>query len=82
MILDGTMVILACICMTVLHPGLGFGGRGGKWREVRFGFGKGKNHKGGEEGVGVVSAESGSANASGSGEKVRVGGEEVVREVK
>lgn len=33
MILDGVMVILACILLTVFHPGIGFAG---KWRAVGF----------------------------------------------
>jgi hypothetical protein len=37
MILDGTMVIMACICMTVFHPGIGFGDR---WAEAKFSFGR------------------------------------------
>jgi hypothetical protein len=35
MILDGAMVIIACICMTVMHPGYGFEKR---WNEARFSF--------------------------------------------
>jgi hypothetical protein len=35
MILDGAMVIIACICMTVMHPGFGFEKR---WNEARFSF--------------------------------------------
>ncbi|KPM37669.1 hypothetical protein AK830_g8882 [Neonectria ditissima] len=35
MILDGVMVILACICLTICHPAYGFGNR---WNEARFGF--------------------------------------------
>jgi hypothetical protein len=37
MILDGVMVIVACTCLTVLHPGIGFGN---KWAEAKFPFGK------------------------------------------
>lgn len=37
MVLDGVMVIIACVCMTVLHPGIGFGDR---WAEAKFPFGK------------------------------------------
>jgi hypothetical protein len=37
MILDGTMIILACTCMTVLHPGVGFGN---KWADAKFRFTK------------------------------------------
>jgi hypothetical protein len=35
MILDGAMVIIATICMTVMHPGFGFEKR---WNEARFSF--------------------------------------------
>ena len=37
MVLDGVMVILACTCLTILHPGIGFGDR---WVEAKFPFGK------------------------------------------
>lgn len=37
MVLDGVMVIIACTCLTVFHPGIGFGGR---WAEAKFPFGK------------------------------------------
>ncbi len=39
MVLDGVMVILASICMTVFHPGFGFQGR---WRDAGFRFRKPK----------------------------------------
>lgn len=35
MILDGVMVILASICLTIWHPGYGFGKR---WNEAGFPF--------------------------------------------
>ncbi|KXH65701.1 RTA1 like protein [Colletotrichum salicis] len=35
MILDGTMIILACLCLTIFHPGVGFGKR---WNEAEFQF--------------------------------------------
>ncbi|UQC86486.1 RTA1 like protein [Colletotrichum lupini] len=35
MILDGTMIILACSCLTIFHPGYGFGKR---WNEAKFRF--------------------------------------------
>lgn len=35
MILDGVMVILATICLTIGHPGYGFGKR---WNKARFPF--------------------------------------------
>ncbi|KAK1623517.1 RTA1 like protein [Colletotrichum phormii] len=35
MILDGTMIILACLCLTIFHPGVGFGKR---WNEAKFRF--------------------------------------------
>ena len=37
MVLDGVMVIIACTCLTVFHPGIGFGDR---WAEAKFPFGK------------------------------------------
>lgn len=27
MVFDGVMVILACTCLTVMHPGIGLGGK-------------------------------------------------------
>jgi hypothetical protein len=33
MILEGAMVLIACICLTVFHPGVAFGGR---WKEANF----------------------------------------------
>jgi hypothetical protein len=33
MILEGAMVTIACICLTVLHPGVAFQGR---WAEANF----------------------------------------------
>lgn len=33
MILDGTMVILASACLTLMHPGIGFGD---KWKDAKF----------------------------------------------
>jgi hypothetical protein len=35
MILDGTMVIIACITLTVMHPGFAFGA---VWQEANFTF--------------------------------------------
>jgi hypothetical protein len=35
MILDGVMVILACLSLTIWHPGYGFGKR---WNEAGFRF--------------------------------------------
>lgn len=48
MVLDGVMVILACTCLTVLHPGFGFEGR---WHEADFKFRTSKNRvtDGGDE---------------------------------
>jgi RTA1 like protein len=37
MVLDGVMVIIACTCLTIFHPGIGFGDR---WAEAKFPFGK------------------------------------------
>ena len=39
MVLDGVMVLLACICLTVLHPGIGFGD---EWAQADFPFWKSK----------------------------------------
>jgi hypothetical protein len=35
MILDGVMVLVACICLTVMHSGIGFGDQ---WAEETFTF--------------------------------------------
>lgn len=35
MILEGAMVVIACICLTAFHPGVCFGG---KWDQVNFKF--------------------------------------------
>jgi hypothetical protein len=40
MILDGVMVMIAYLCLTVMHPGIAFGRN--KWRQTRFRFRKGK----------------------------------------
>jgi hypothetical protein len=34
MVLDGVMVIIACLCLTVMHPGIGVGKQ--KWKEAEF----------------------------------------------
>lgn len=52
MILDGTMVVLACLLLTIFHPGISFKGT---WTEANFHF---RTRKGGagaamEEGVAV-----------------------------
>lgn len=35
MVLDGVMVILACTCLTIMHPAHGFANR---WSELKFPF--------------------------------------------
>ncbi|KAK1967911.1 RTA1 like protein [Colletotrichum sublineola] len=40
MVLDGVMIILACLCLSIWHPGNGFGGR---WNEAKFRFRNSKN---------------------------------------
>ncbi|KAK1979950.1 RTA1 like protein [Colletotrichum cereale] len=40
MVLDGVMIILACLCLSIWHPGHGFGGR---WNEAKFRFRTSKN---------------------------------------
>ncbi|RFU26563.1 hypothetical protein B7463_g9789, partial [Scytalidium lignicola] len=35
MVLDGVMVIIACLCMTIMHPGYAFAKR---WNEAKFPF--------------------------------------------
>src|SRR4051812_26834414 len=35
MILDGTMVIISCLALTIVHPGRGFGS---VWKEANFTF--------------------------------------------
>jgi hypothetical protein len=55
MILDGVMVIIACTCLTVMHPGIGFGN---KWAEAKFPFGKkAKTNRELETGEGAVRGE-------------------------
>lgn len=39
MVLEGPMIIIACIALTVFHPGVCFRGR---WAEANWSFGKGK----------------------------------------
>jgi hypothetical protein len=43
MILDGTMVIIACFALTIMHPGRGFGR---VWEEANFTFLVGKGSRG------------------------------------
>lgn len=62
MVLDGVMVITACICLTVMHPGIGFTKVG--WAAAKFHFAN-KKEKVRIHGVPVEGGES----ASG-GEKV------------
>lgn len=45
MVLDGVMVILAATCLTIWHPGYGFGKR---WNEARFPFRTPKTEADGE----------------------------------
>lgn len=35
MVLDGVMIIISCTCLTVMHPGIGFGD---KWTASKFTF--------------------------------------------
>jgi hypothetical protein len=63
MVLDGVMVITACVCMTVLHPGIGFGDR---WSEAKFQFGKA-----------VAGVDPEIVVESGNREKVETGGNEL-----
>ena len=39
MVLDGVMVLLVCTCLTVMHPGFGFGD---EWAHADFTFWKAK----------------------------------------
>lgn len=43
MVLEGVMMIIACTCLTFLHPGLCFQGT---WREATFSWRIGKNSTG------------------------------------
>lgn len=52
MILDGVMVILATICLTVFHPGTGVGRR---WNEAKFRFRMSKKDKADAEAAQVSS---------------------------
>jgi hypothetical protein len=40
MVLDGVMVLIASTCLTVMHPGIGFGKAG--WAAAKFRFRKNK----------------------------------------
>lgn len=57
MILDGVMVILATICLTICHPGYGFERR---WNEARFPFFTSKAKSDGE----VVQAHTSASDGS------------------
>jgi hypothetical protein len=37
MVLDGVVVIIICTCLTIFHPGIGFGD---PWAEAKFPFGQ------------------------------------------
>jgi hypothetical protein len=56
MILEGAMVCIACLCLTILHPGVCFQG---EWRAANFKFaGKRPNSKGKEVSLSDVDTES------------------------
>lgn len=55
MILEGPMIIIACVCLTVFHPGICFRGR---WMEADWSFGKEKKSSGSKWDVELSSAES------------------------
>ena len=61
MVLDGVMVILASICMTVWHPGYGFAKR---WNDAKFPFRIRKGTSAGRE------PQTATATGSDNGEKV------------
>jgi hypothetical protein len=54
MILDGAMVIMTGTCLTILHPGIGFGG---KWAEAKFPFVKAEPQADQETGDHALSGE-------------------------
>ncbi|KUJ11413.1 RTA1 like protein [Mollisia scopiformis] len=64
MVLDGMMVIIACFCLTVMHPGIGFGD---KWGASRFSFGRKREmvvEQGGEMDESPASAEKAGVNVA------------------
>ena len=73
MVLDGTMVIISCLALTIMHPGVGFGS---VWQEANFSFRTKKGHRDGME-----LGSSGNEGSDGSASKIegRVVG---VREVR
>ncbi|KAG9250058.1 RTA1 like protein-domain-containing protein [Emericellopsis atlantica] len=68
MILDGVMVILASLCLTIWHPGYGFGKR---WNETGFRFRTSKAKvDGGETATPVVPAGNGKSEPETSAERL------------
>ena len=68
MILDGMMVIIACITLTVMHPGVGFGN---VWQEANFSFRTSKD-KLRREGLDMNGSGNESSNFEAKGAGVRV----------
>lgn len=60
MILDGAMVILSVLCLTVMHPGRGFAGR---WNEAVFFFRPNKKSRRNRNHIAHDNVESGSAGS-------------------
>jgi len=63
MVLDGTMVIISCLALTIVHPGVGFGR---VWQEANFSF---RTRKVAQSGVMELES-SGNGGSSGSESKV------------
>lgn len=49
LILEGTMILVACLCLTIYHPGIAFQGR---WVDADFSMKRKKNKGDSEEDVG------------------------------
>jgi hypothetical protein len=49
LILEGTMILVACLCLTIYHPGIAFQGR---WADADFSMKRRKDKSDSEEDVG------------------------------
>ncbi|RSM20127.1 hypothetical protein CDV31_000922 [Fusarium ambrosium] len=49
LLLEGTMILVACLCLTIYHPGIAFQGR---WADADFSMKKGKRKGDSEEDIG------------------------------
>lgn len=55
MVLDGVMVIIACLCLTIMHPGIGIGRK--KWAQASFPFRLGRERPTLEDNVEITERE-------------------------